>query len=1163
LKKANYFHGLLKDVSKAVNPGKVLWRAFSGNEYRNTTDQKLGMNHYVMHPRHPCTMKYLVLALAFVSLPCSTALRANTPGELAPSIFQQFGPDGNVWAAAVQRDKRLILGGEFNTTQDVAQERLVRLLPNGQVDRTFRTGGTGTGIPLAIAVQADGKILVGGNFSDFNGANQRYLVRLNRDGSLDPRFVVDLDDDVRTIFVLPNRKILVGGSFEEVNGTSLQHLACLNPNGSLDTSFNTGGSGPNDRVLDIKRLPKGELVIAGEFDTYNGVNSGGIARLKADGSLDTDFVVGNGFDSDVYQVALQKDGKIIAVGRFGQYKGLNRYAYARLNADGSLDEGFNPDNEAWDDMNGVAVLPNGRILVSGRRLTEQNGVVIQNYARLLPNGKLDPSFQAFDSGTGARINGMLPLAGGAVLLFGERRSFAELGEVSVIKFDGKGAIDRKFAGQEGGPVVVNTVRRLVDGSTLLGGTFASSRALGAANVNLAKLRANGKPDTGFNFPSANNGIRLLEVASDGNLFVTGFFTTLQNSVTRNRIAKLQANGQVVPGFDPVNGFDGAALVRAMVPDASGGVYVAGAFSSFNSTGLQNLVRLGSDGKRMTAFATASAANGAIRAMVALPGGDLLIGGDFSLYKSNAVPRLARINGTTASLVDGTVFNPGTGPVFTPASSTRVSALALAQDGGVWLGGVFSSYNGQPRAPLVKINTDGSLRDGFVSAAISGSGLEVAALAEQSDGKLLIGGQFNLVGGLPRPNLARLNANGSLDETFNPGQGPNGIVTGITIENGGTALVVGGFDRFDGQRVPGIARVWLDFRHVATRFIGLGESSDVANRALMGRFTAKLTARGAVSGVLDCPLGKLAVRGSLNSLGRLVTTVTAKNGTTVVVDIGLGRVEGGVRALEGTAISNTGEVVILSSYAAFFSAKNRPYSELAGTYHTSLRPTAPGYFNGSTDLSGFGYLTLRISNAGFARVVGRSSEGAALTAGIHVTPWNRLPLHFDLFKKQGHLQGNLFVYQDSLGVAVRPVAGTLDLLRPAGGGFPTELQQELTAVGEIYFPTAKTEPIFAGAATVAETFTVRILGGHIDVGSGHQSSITIPLNGKAVVSGGSINGLKISFNRKAGTFSGSFIPPSGGKAVKIQGVMIGEVQAQGYALINQGGVVLPAAVLVGP
>jgi hypothetical protein len=109
-----------------------------------------------------------------------------------------------------------------------------------------------------------------------------------------------------------------------------------------------------------------------------------------------------------------------------------------------------------------------------------------------------------------------------------------------------------------------------------------------------------------------------------------------------------------------------------------------------------------------------------------------------------VPRLARINGTTASLVDGAVFNPGTGPLISPASSTRVSALAPAQDGGVWVGGVFSSYNGQPRAPLVKINTDGSLRDGFVSAAISGSGVEVAALSEQSDGRLLIGGQFNLV-----------------------------------------------------------------------------------------------------------------------------------------------------------------------------------------------------------------------------------------------------------------------------------------------------------------------------------------------------------------------------------------------------------------------------------
>lgn len=1093
------------------------------------------------------------LLLLAVSPPDASA---QTPGEVAPSIFQGFGPDGEVSAAAVQKDGRILIGGYFTRVQDSFHGGLSRLMPNGVVDRSFNPGSGVGGVVHALAVQKDGKILVAGDISNYAGVDVLNIVRINRDGSLDPTFFAQVDDTIHAVLVLPNGKILIGGRFENIGMTAKPYLACLHSDGSLDTSFNGAGIGPDNDVYDMQRQKDGKLVVGGRFEFYNGVASGRVVRLLADGSLDASFAVGAGFNGEVLKLALQKNGGVLVAGDFDEYQGESKYALVRLNQNGSLDAGFPMGGGPWDRLNAVSVLGDGKILIGGNRLDGYGTVEVQRFARLLPSGALDPKFTPFDPGNSPRVNGVLPVAKGGVIVYGEKQLFGDRPEVSLLKFGANGLIDPKFAGQTGVFEGIYTAGGLAGGSVLLAGSFKGVPSLGAANINMTRMLPNGKPDRAFSFTSINGFVNRLETLPDGSALIAGGFTQLGNAVTRNGIAKIQPNGQVDSVFDPGSGFSVAA-VRAIVPDATGGLYAAGSFTSFRGFGVQRLVRIAANGTRVAAFDTATAATDTINAMVQLPSGDLVIGGQFLNYKGNPGPRIARISGTNAAQVSALEFNPGTG------FNNTVLSMENAQDGGIWVGGQFTSYNGVNRGRIAKIAADGSLRTDFMAAPLVGANNVVIAMAEQADGKLLIGGDFTFVNGEIRQRLARVHADGTLDDSFYPGTGANGVVTQIVIEPGGTALVLGDFTSYDGRAAPGVVRVWLDYKHVATTFAGLGESSSAANRELMGRFTAKLTATGAVSGVLDCPLGKLPIRGPLDSTGRLSTVVTAKSGATVTVSLALGREFTGMRTLEGTATSSSGATVDLTAHAAFYSSKLMPANLLAGTYHTALVPTAPGYFTGSTDLSGFSYLTLRVAATGAVRVVGRSSEGANLTAAVNLTANNVMPLHFDLFKKTGYLQGGLSVFQDSNGPNSRPVVGNMRLLRPAGGAFASEVQQTLTSNGNLYRPRVKTQPIFAASNSVVDSFTVRILGGHIAADASHSATITIPLNGKAVVTGGEINGLKINFNRNTGAITGSFVPPSGGKAVKIQGMIVGPTHARGYALINQGGVVLPAAVLVGP
>ncbi|HEX3228065.1 MAG TPA: delta-60 repeat domain-containing protein, partial [Pyrinomonadaceae bacterium] len=214
----------------------------------------------------------------------------------------------------------------------------------GDIDPSFNPGAGASGSTatvLAVAVQTDGKIVVGGTFSQAAGQARGNIARFNPDGSLDPTFLssgVGANGDVSALFVQPDGKIVICGDFTTVNGSARNRIARLNSDGTLDFTFLATGSGANFVVNAAALQSDGKIVIGGRFTTINGTTRNHIARINSDGTLDASFLAaGSGINGDVFSLALQTDGKTLIGGFFTSVNGTARNGIARLNSDGTND----------------------------------------------------------------------------------------------------------------------------------------------------------------------------------------------------------------------------------------------------------------------------------------------------------------------------------------------------------------------------------------------------------------------------------------------------------------------------------------------------------------------------------------------------------------------------------------------------------------------------------------------------------------------------------------------------------------------------------------------------------------------------------------------------------------------------------------------------------
>jgi uncharacterized delta-60 repeat protein len=624
-------------------------------------------------------------------------------------------------------------------------------------------------VVIDLVVQPDGNVLVGGYFTTIAGTAQNYLARLNTDGSLDIDFSPDIgwlpNGHVKDIALQPDGKIVIAGVFASVDGHVRGGIARLNADGSLDTSFSISLVGGVAHALAIQ--PDNKILVGGAFDTINGITRNKIARFHPDGSLETGFnpvVEGETGTVSVLSLTIQSDNKILVGGRFDSINGVPRNNIARLKPDGRLDTKFNPDanNIVW----AIVIQPDGKILIGGGFLSV-GGQYRTLVARLERDGSLDQDFAPFVVGEAItnitlQKDGKILIAGGFAIVAGEAR-------LSIARLYSDGTIDMEF-----NPVLDKAAFTLAvqaDGRVLLGGTFTDVD--GTTRNHIARLNIDDTLDVDF-IAHANQRVITLALQPDGKILVGGEMTILK-SIPGSYLYRLNGDGTVDTAFNdlPVDGPQANGHVYSLAVQSDGKVLMGGAFTHVRSESRENLARLNTDGSLDMDFNPG--ASGPVRAFVIQPDGKIIIGGSFNSIHATSRKRIARLN------KDGSLDAS-----FNPDVNNNVLSLALQSDGKILLGGLFTSIESEERNYIARLNADGTLDAGFNPDADN----MVAALAIQIDGKILMGGAFAHIGSDEQVRIARLNTNGSLDTDFSP-EADNAVAS-MALQSDGKIVLGGAF-----------------------------------------------------------------------------------------------------------------------------------------------------------------------------------------------------------------------------------------------------------------------------------------------------------------------------------------------------------------------------------
>ena len=371
---------------------------------------------------HRSPFRRVFLVFVFLLSGSISAVRASaptptpTPGQLDTTFVPAPGTNDAVNVVIPQPDGKVIAAGRFTFANNVARNRIARFNFNGSLDTSFDPGTGADGEITAAVLQPDGRIVVAGRFTSFNGFTHNRVCRLNANGSVDQTFGLGngINNAALALALQSDGRIIVGGQFSQVDLTQRFNLARLNTNGSVDLSFDPG-NGPNGDVNAIVIQPDGRIIIGGTFIGYNGFARGGVARVLGNGALDPSFDSGVGTGGNVFALALQHNGQIVLGGRFVQYSGTNRTFIARVFGDGSLDFGFNPVPNNW--VQSFAVEPDDRILVGGF-FTDINTFGRNRIARLNTNGSVDLTFDPGAGCVGALTNDATQVRSIALQQFG-------------------------------------------------------------------------------------------------------------------------------------------------------------------------------------------------------------------------------------------------------------------------------------------------------------------------------------------------------------------------------------------------------------------------------------------------------------------------------------------------------------------------------------------------------------------------------------------------------------------------------------------------------------------------------------------------------------------------------------------------------------------------
>jgi uncharacterized delta-60 repeat protein len=326
---------------------------------------------------------------------------------------------------------------------------------------------------------------------------------------------------------------------------------------------------------------------------------------------------------------------------------------------------------------------------------------------------------------------------------------------------------------------------------------SSLRTIALACASLLALDAQAGPgalDPTFTAWVNGGAVYATAVQPDGRILLGGAFTSVNNSSSRSHFGRLFADGSLdTTFFNTGSGVSGN--VWCLTVQTDGRIVIGGDFTSVNGTTRNRVVRLNANGTVDASFAPTNNFSSSVLAVAAQSDNKVIVGGSFYGY-SPAYG--ARLN------ADGTVDSSFTAVLYGGA----VNAIAIQSDGNIVIGGAFSQVNGASCYALARLNADGSLDNTF-QYGLSSAYSPVRCLQIQTDGKILIGGDFTSVKNMTRPYLARLNSNGTLDTGFVSSPGANSSVYAIAVQPDNSVVVGGSFTSYASYSLSHVARLYAD------------------------------------------------------------------------------------------------------------------------------------------------------------------------------------------------------------------------------------------------------------------------------------------------------------------------------------------------------------------
>jgi len=783
-----------------------------------------------------------------------------------------IGFNWSVKSMVTQDDGKIIFGWTFSTYKWISIHHIIRLNTDWTMDSSFDIWSWFNNDVNSIVIQNDGKILVWGVFTSYRWVSANHIIRLNTDGTIDTSFVIwnGFDYPVIIITIQNDGKILAGGNFSYYdNWSATNGIIRLNTNGQKDTSFHIW-DWFNNIVTNIVIQQNGEILVAGTFSSYdNGATTNGIVRLHTDGTQDTEFNDNNGFET-ISAITIQQDGKILVAGNFTEHVDYgSTCADGEINIDQSSCEwsgycsngGYSNQNsceshytcsdssysnktdcEGAGSCDGAGYINNqadceNHYTCSDHRFTSQqsclgagtcsNALYDNNQtgceshytcledpsittqtgcenAGYCSDGNYYPDqtsceshytcsdydynnqtdceaeWNTWDQNTRSinwftwsqntrysdqnswdpsswETNWNTWNQNYRTNFWFTRASGMNITRHKIIRLNTDGTQDDSFNNWDWFDDIATSIMEQNDGKILVWWNFTTYNSVTANRI--IRLNADGSRDDSFSIGSwfdyaittRDPNISFL-IQDDGKIMVWWNFLTY-NSDTANHIIVLHMDWTKYSSSDPWDGFD--RPVDIVMTQNDGKILAGGAFTSYKSISANRIIRLNVDGSRDNSFSIGSWFNGTVNNIAVQGDGKILAGGAFTSYKSISANHIIRLN------ADGSIDSSF--HIWSWFNGT-VNNIAVQGDGKILAGGEFTGYTWISTNRIIRLNTDWTIDNSF--AIWNGFDDNVHVILLQWDGKLLVWWIFSSYKAVAANKILRLNSDGSRDTWFN-------------------------------------------------------------------------------------------------------------------------------------------------------------------------------------------------------------------------------------------------------------------------------------------------------------------------------------------------------------------------------------------------------------